>query len=319
MAEGGADSDSLPSPSSIANTLHLQKITLPPIRTYKSDVSEAVKRGQESTASIFSAEEARRHEGGGGGSGTPREGFILGFRSKTSAFAVLFGVALLALGAGFFAFVLLQKNAPPQITPAARALVFVNKETKINIGNFDRADIEKQVLAAQKEAVAFNNMMAITFIREHVLEEGGAVQEEVLDISEVLPLLASEMPPGFTRALDNEYLYGVYSVEGNMPFLIMKVRSYENAFAALLEWEKTMAILRDFKILLGVNRFPPPAVMEFADILIRNRDVRTVYDEEKKPILYYSFVDKETLVFTTDKTTFDEILNRLATPKRTLR
>lgn len=282
-------------------------------------MSEAVKKGKESTASIFSAEEARRHEGGGTYKETPEEGFILGFRTKTSALAVLFGVALLALGGGFFLFVLLQRNVTPQITASAQALVFVNKETKINVGNPDSAEIEKQTLAAQKEAVAFNNMMAITFIRENIDAENDGTREDVVGIGEVLPLFTSEAPPDFLRALSGEYLYGVYSVGENMPFLIIKVRSYENAFAALLEWEKTMAILRDFKTLLGVNRFPPPAITEFADILIRNRDVRTIYDEEKKPILYYSFVDKETLVFTTDRTTFDEILNRLATPKRTLR
>ena len=80
-----------------------------------------------------------------------------------------------------------------------------------------------------------------------------------------------------------------------------------------------MALLRDFKVLLDTDRLPPVAIKEFADILIRNRDVRAIYDEEKAPILYYSFVDRETLVFTSDKTTFDELLNRLATPKRTLR
>ncbi len=282
-------------------------------------MSEAVKKGRETTASIFSAEEARRRGEGDAAGGMPAESFFLGFRTKTSAAAVLFGGALLALGAGFLFFVLLQRNVPPQITPAAHALVFVNKETKINVGTLDRADIEKQVLAAQKETVAFNNMMAITFIREISDPETGGVREEVAGIGEVLPLFAQEMPPDFIRALSGEYLYGIYSVGGNMPFLILKVRSYENAFAALLEWEKTMAILRDFKVLLGVNRFPPVAIKEFADILIKNRDARTIYDEEKAPILYYSFVDKETLVFTTDRTTFDELLNRLATPKRTLR
>lgn len=278
-----------------------------------------MKRGQESTASIFSAEEAHRRGEGGAGGKTPEEGFVLGFHTKTSVFAFFFGTAVLALGGGFFLFVMLQRNVPPQITPAAQALVFVNKETKINIGEIGRADIEKQVLAARETEIALNNFLAITFIRERRDEESGAVREDIAGIDEILSLLTDEMPPAFPRSLGSNYLYGVHSFGKNIPFLIIKVRSYETAFAALLEWEKTMAILRDFKALLGINRLPPIEIKEFADVLIRNRDVRAIFDEEKTPILYYSFVDKETLVFTSNKTTFDEILNRLATPKRTLR
>ena len=76
---------------------------------------------------------------------------------------------------------------------------------------------------------------------------------------------------------------------------------------------------KDIAPLFNITRFPPVRVYEYTDVLIKNRDVRVVFDEETVPILYYSFVDRKTLILTTDKTTFDEILNRLATPRRTLR
>ena len=78
-------------------------------------------------------------------------------------------------------------------------------------------------------------------------------------------------------------------------------------------------VVEDLAPLFGITRFPPPEVNDFTDILIKNRDARVISDAARVPILFYSFVDRETLVFTTDRTTFDEILNRLATPKRTLR
>ena len=169
----------------------------------------------------------------------------------------------------------------------------------------------------RETALAFNDILAITFIRERRGAEGETI-EDIVGVGEILSAFASKMPPGFPRALGNEYLYGVHALAENNPFLIASVRSYEDAFGNLYEWGPR-AMLSDLAPLLGITRFPPPEVLDFTDVLIKNRDVRVVYDAELAPILYYSFVNQNTLGIATDETTFDEILNRLATPRRTLR
>ena len=50
-------------------------------------------------------------------------------------------------------------------------------------------------------------------------------------------------------------MIGVYSWNGNQPFIILKTDSYENAFAGMLSWEKNIA--GDLSALFPRN-IPPP-------------------------------------------------------------
>ena len=293
---------------------------LSPVRTYKGDVSETVRRQKESVASIVSAEETRRGEGGTNGSILPvAESLFLGFHTRTGAFFAATGILTALVGAGIFLFFFFRSPPAPEISPAAEALIFVNKERKIPIVILDRKILEGHMRSAiATEGLALNDMVAITFVRERFDADSKKMSEDVVPIGELLTALTDTMPPGFARALGKEYLYGIHSFGENYPFLIAKVDSYESAFGNLFDWGGRPVVV-DLAALFNIKSFPPVAVNDFTDILIKNRDARYIDDAEGNPVLYYSFVDKETLVFTTNKTTFDEILNRLATPRRTLR
>lgn len=292
-----------------------------PIRTYKSDIAEAVQKKKETVSSIFSAEEARRSGRGETTAEKPADAVFLGFRTKTSAFLTLASIIVLIAGAGVLSLVFFaREEEEPVITPAAQALLFVNKEIKVPVGaQLDEKAVADAVTGAlMGKGFSFNDFVAVSFVRERHDAETETITEEVVPIGEILAAIALRMPPGFPRALRSEYLYGVHSLIETHPFLIMKTDSYENAFGYLFEWGG-FPVVEDLAPLFGITRFPPPEVNDFTDILIKNRDARVISDAARVPILYYSFVDRETLVFTTDRTTFDEILNRLATPKRTLR
>src|SRR3989344_1174451 len=309
-----------PLPPATDESVQKNVSAIPTLRTYKGDVAEAVQKKKETVSSIFSAEEARRGATGAVRSGAPlEESFLLGFRTKTSAFAALLGGCAFRVGGGLALFYFLGKDAEPLITPAARALIFVDKEVKIPVvGTLDKATVSRaaQELLTKKENVSFNDIVALSFVRERRIAETDETVEDVAPIDEILTAVTLRMPPGFPRSLGKDYLYGIHSVVENHPFLIVKTASYENTFGYLFQWGG-FQVVADLAPLFGITRFPPPEVNDFTDILIKNRDVRVIYDSALVPLFYYSFVDRETLVFTTDRTTFDEILNRLATPERT--
>ena len=288
----------------------------PALRTYKSDVAEAVKRKRESVASIVSAEQTRKRDGDGD---TKDRGVgFLWFYIKKNALIMILGVFVLLTGVGLVSFFLIIRNPEPIITPSAQTLVFVNKEVKINIDGLDKKGLETKINEAwDTEGIILNDFLAITFFRLTQNSENKKLTEETAGLSEILSLVIENVPSELLRSLGENYLYGVHVLGENVPFLITEVRSYENAFSGLISWEKSMT--KDIAPLFNITRFPPVRVYEYTDVLIKNRDVRVVFDEETVPILYYSFVDRKTLILTTDKTTFDEILNRLATPRRTLR
>jgi hypothetical protein len=55
--------------------------------------------------------------------------------------------------------------------------------------------------------------------------------------------------------------------------------------------------------------------INFTDLLILNRDVRAILDEEKNIILMYSFIDNENILITKDRETFREAVERVSSQK----
>ena len=110
-------------------------------------------------------------------------------------------------------------------------------------------------------------------------------------------------------------MFGFHSSLGNNPFLIMKINSFETAFAGMLEWEKD--ILDDiFPIFRKeVSKIDISTNPKFEDIVISNKDVRAILNDEGGLEFAYSFADKDTLIMINNETTLQEIFRRLRTSK----
>ncbi|MFW5872073.1 MAG: hypothetical protein ACOCUT_03110, partial [bacterium] len=54
---------------------------------------------------------------------------------------------------------------------------------------------------------------------------------------------------------------------------------------------------------------------DFKDLLIMNRDVRAIIDDEENIILMYSFIDSENILITKDRETFREIIDRISSQR----
>jgi hypothetical protein len=140
-------------------------------------------------------------------------------------------------------------------------------------------------------------------------------------------------PSLLSRSLRPEYIVGVHIHTTRDPFIILRTSSYDNTFAAMLEWEKTMpgdlhgfivatttpqatTTAKTTKTTKGKTKTPPAAAtttpLVFKDVIIRNKNVRVVSDASGKPLLMYSFPNKETIVITTNEDTFKEVIGRLS-------
>ena len=117
---------------------------------------------------------------------------------------------------------------------------------------------------------------------------------------------------------------GVHSFDGNHPFLVLKTGFYENAFAGMLEWERYMK--DDLAPLFGPAKTKIPSgqivadtVQEpelvFVDSVIKNKDTRILRGKNGKTELLYSFVDKNTIIITTNEHTLEEVFVRHTTSK----
>jgi hypothetical protein len=128
---------------------------------------------------------------------------------------------------------------------------------------------------------------------------------------QILSILSPRAPGSFQRGVQELTFGGV----GSAPFMIMKVSSFDTAFAGMLEWERAMSA--DLSPLYGtpvVETFDPSARTDtqvraafFKDAIASNKNIRLLLDEAGEDRIVYTFTDQNTVVITTTR----EALNTL--------
>ena len=108
-------------------------------------------------------------------------------------------------------------------------------------------------------------------------------------------------------------MLGVLGGEPNDTFLLMRVDSYENAFAGMLDWEKNLKedLLPLFQPEELIATIPNDAV--FHDVTIKNKDARALTDAGGKSVLIYSFYNQNLLIITTTESALRTITSQLDT------
>lgn len=142
-----------------------------------------------------------------------------------------------------------------------------------------------------------------------------------LSLAELLDSLEASAPTALIRALESLPTIGVHGIRGNQLFLLSTVTSYDHAFEGMLSWEKQM--IEDIGPLFGVNTRAASEThatttkevlsqrLVFRDVVVKNKDLRAVFDQTGKIIFLYSFPDKKSLIITTNDETFRALLPKI--------
>jgi hypothetical protein len=144
-------------------------------------------------------------------------------------------------------------------------------------------------------------------------EEAGV--ERPASAEETLSVLTPQISGTFGRTI-REIAFGGAAQD---PFIIMKVTSFDAAFAGMLEWERTMS--SDLTPFFGntvVITFDPSARTDtqvrdafFKDVIASNKNARVLLDEDGHERIIYTFVDQNTILITKTKETLDVLLPRM--------
>ena len=138
--------------------------------------------------------------------------------------------------------------------------------------------------------------------------------------TELLEKIETSAPAPLVRALGTMPTLGVHGFRGGKPFLLWSVSSYDHAFDGMLSWEQNL--LSDIGPLFGISvreilgkaASTTSEVLQntlaVKDVIIKNKDVRAVFNSKKEIIFLYSFIDKETLVFTTGEDTLRFLIGK---------
>lgn len=292
------------------------------IRTFQSDVEEVIKRRQVSKATIVIAEGERQAAAEKSEAQTvapplqaPSKVFHIAQGLPASpgwnikSVAPLAVVLLLLAGAGIGISFYVRGGEPPRLSGPT---ISVPPSVAITLkGNESRTGIIKTIQSRLGAlSVPQNELRTIPI----TLEAAPITAAELFD------RLETAAPEPLVRALGAVPTLGVHGFRGGQPFLLFSVSSYDHAFAGMLSWEPEL--LHDIgplfgvvpqEILAGVSSTTAGALLNtlaVKDVIVRNKDARAISDPKGSVVFLYSFVDKQTLVFTTNEETLKILISR---------
>lgn len=311
------------------------------LQTYQGDIESLVGEKQVSVVSIAAAEAERR-----GMQALSSEQSPLNQQRRPwlkTALIIATSVLLLAAagGTGFYIYMRLQPVPLAQQAPAPFITVDDTKTVTLQ-PNEQRPEIMSALVAAQKDVLLSLGLMARIQIAKAGPLNDGTLQE--VSAPEFLQELAPSVPAQLVRTLEPQMLLGIHSYDENDAFMILKADSYETAYSGMLAWEENLYndLMPLFKRTPPVHIRPaqisiadpigtstassspaatstPPATAtpqffqgNFIDQIVENHDARVMLNQDGDILLLWTFLDRSTIVITTNEATLREIISRLS-------
>ena len=283
------------------------------IRTYKNDVAEALKKNKTSIAQVVLAEQSKRRKAIEEKSPLSKKN--IPFFVLSIIFATISIVAL--LGGSFYFFYDKKNTQVPTVAPKVNSLIFSELQKEIDI-----TDKSKNKITGELTSEISNLNARLDFIENiYFTKQIGASTKSpslaktqtiktLVTTEQFFKAIGSKMPDSLLRSLDRSFTFGIHIFNKNQPFIILKTNFFENTFAGLFRWEDNMA--RDVLPIFGVTSIDQDLLTKkFKDVVIKNRDMRILLDDNGKTILLYYFFDRHTVVIATAKETIFEVARRL--------
>ncbi len=274
------------------------------LRTFSSDMAQAVRSGEASIVKIAIAEQKKKQA---------YENF-----SPTSAknkFFIIGSISLLVLGALIlvYFFVFANKTTVEKVPVEEKVgtLVFANENKTFDVTDLAKDKVQTIIKNEIKNATIEEGQAINLFFIESTT--GG---KKTVRGGDFIKKIGSTAPGIFTRALTGEYMMGIYKETENEPFIIFQNNNFNNTYAGLLEWESTM--VDDFFIMFSIPVGGTESYIltkGFQDTTLKNIDVRQLLSNTGETVLIYGFLDEETMVLTTTESAFTELYDRYTDSK----
>lgn len=286
-----------------------QGVNLKTLRTYTSDMADAVRENEISVIKIAVAEQQKN---------IAEAEYKKAQGSKLAKFFMFIGALALIAGGVALAYFLLNKKdeatAPTEIVNRKiETFISYDEDVFVDMTNATLSSDVTNLLKIESSKAGSPRSIKALF-----LTTSASGKPELLSIQKLLSLLKVTAPGPLSRSFGDQYLVGTYTPvkedEGPKLFLIFETNDYNVAYAGMLQWEKS--ILNDLFDLFQVDISGERSELferPFKDIIINNRDARILYDTNGTDILYYIFLDKNKIIITSSQEAIKEIIIRLNT------
>jgi len=285
------------------------------IRTYYSDIAETIRDTNLSMTGIAIAENKRAHQEVRGPAPEPEESA----EPKASRAAIIIlAFVLVALGAGIFGFFFASREGPDmaEVDLPPESLIPTESSRTIDVTGFTREDLLSTLERTRDGATGAVETIEHIHLIE-TLPGRNTSKTQALGARALFGMVAARVDNAFLRSIEPEFMLGIHALDRDHYFLILKTSFFENMFAGMLRWEKSLA--DDMPFLVNVLTQPAATGtprtssgrLTAQDVVIVNRDVRVLSDSLGNPRIMYSLPDRNTLIIASNEDTMKEVFERI--------
>ena len=297
--------------------------TISPLHTYRMDVADTIKETGASTTSILARQQNAQTLTPASSSQSEKEKRILLWFAIGGALLFILSI----VGAGYAYQYHARKVAPARMALPVPSLVPANTTTELSGAGI--------VLLGELSHVAKtplqNGMIKTVYIATSTIENNGVIEKRPLPGGYLIAAMGLPMPAILMNNTAVDSTVGVVGADNQTyPFFILRVASYDSAFAGMLRWESSLA--SDMRTLypnpaesapkttnatstktqtLSENIQALSSSASFVDETVANHNVRILQNSAGQSILLYGFANKHTLIIARNAAAFTVLLGKL--------
>lgn len=292
-----------------------------PIRTYESDVAEALANRKSNIASMVIAEKKKDEQEAESISTSVKSGTSSSNSKKVFMLLVSIIFIVTGLGGGYY----LYLKSPLSATPSTSNIV--------KVPSLINPDIQKRMEIASMNGEKLEIAIANSFNNENVkdnqineiilTQNTGSTTYRILG-NEFIKKMNWNMPETLVRSITNKWMLGVYGYDGQkLPFIVLSTDFFQNAFAGMLKWENSipdeLSVILNYKDIARANDNTSTSSIKsffsirgnYVDRVIMNRDVREFRSESGELLVLYSFIDKDMFIIATSEATLKALIEKI--------
>lgn len=302
-----------------------------PLRTYERDIAETIREKNESVASVnMAAQKKAIAEGEKTPAQKTSKSHEKSVRAAQTGLILLVSFVLLLVSGSVFAlgYYYFVANKPAPVVHVEQPLITTDQQKSVDISGLSSADAIAKISAALNSQPSPANSGSL--VQVNVMSGTSTISAE-----EFLDTVAVNAPQTLVRAFGGKWILGYQNVGASSAsgtsetlssaaFFLGQISDFQNAWGGMLQWERgpnggqnsliqknlTGIFIRPDTQFATSTSADTNAGSSFSDAIIQNKDVRELRDANGNIILLYAFVDRKTLLITTNENTFKEILSR---------
>lgn len=183
-------------------------------------------------------------------------------------------------------------------------IVFNDKSFFVETANLSKEQIVQAILTEIKNSDLKNGGLEGIYLTK---------DKQVIGLSSLLATLKSGFVINNPNLFNDNFLLGFVNQNTKGAFVLVKIKSVQDTFDAMKEWENKM--FNDFGTLFGVSVSTENSYLltkDFSDGFIENKNARILYDKDGQVILMYVFADDNSVIITNNTDAVREVIRRLS-------